>query len=730
MRSIFIILTLFLSSSVAMSLPLPGGGPPESDCHAEFATTRMKLNYPPFNPEEPMPRDQVRCFDGEAGCDLDGEVNGTCVFDIDICLRNDDPALEDCEPDDVIAASAFTGDSPLTGLSEALADLLPAESSDCTEGQMLPIVLENGAVEQVTVRVEATTAGDVTDVDTVTFACVPHGWPSHGYNYGNHRSNPRETFIDVENAGALGIKWRFDVATFDAGAGLKSITSTPAVGNGLVYATSWSGKIYALDQETGEVVWDYQSSADFLGIEGSPTLTADGRVIITVDKTLECLDARDGSLLWSTPLTEVPELEMWGAATVANGRVFVGIASAADSPCASEGQLVAVDLDTGEVLWRYLTTPAMVCRTDTAVECSEDEDCPRGGPCVVGRGAGITARPAVDPTGEIVFANTVGCFTFPSIGDSDSLLSFDAATGDVRWKNRVRPPEQFGYCPDDEAAECREDADCSEGTCRAKGAFHDFGFLNGPLYVGAAETGIGRGLVVSGSKDGSLYAVDPDTGEPVWTNEVVPVPVSPGLAAWGLFNGAIAYGAGHVYAGLHDVAPSVDPDHLQAFRITDGATAWARPFDRTWGDTSLANGVLFIGDCGDNTICKPACNDEDCLPGSYYVVDAADGRIVKRFSTPAAVAGGAAIVDGVVYAPYGLFGPAGGITAYAVACPGDCDLDGRTEVSELIRGVGESLGEDVLECGIFDRDGSGRILVSDLVLAVRASLEGCAAFGF
>ncbi len=733
MRLLMVILALVFSATTAASLPLPGGGPPETDCHAVFATTRMKLNFPPFNPQEPLPREEVRCFDGDAGCDLDGVQNGACIIDIDVCLRNDVPELEACEADDVIAAEAFAGggDVPLAGLSAALAALVPATSNVCTEGQTLSISVDENQIEKATVRIEATTAGSVTDSDSVTFACVPHGWPSHGYNYGNHRSNPVETFVDASNAGALGVKWQFDVEAFEGTpGGLKAITSTPAVGYGLVFATAWNGKIYALDQETGDVVWHYRApSAAFLGIEGSPTLTADGRVIITADKTLECLDARDGTVLWSTRLTEVPELEMWGSAIVANGRVFVGIASVADSPCASEGQLVAVDLDTGEVLWRYVTTPAMICRSDTAIECDEDADCPRGGPCVVARGAGITSRPAVDSTGEIVFANTVGCFTFPSVGDSDSLLSFEAATGELRWKNRVQPPEQFGYCPEDGGAECREDADCSAGTCRAKGAFHDFGFLNGPLFVTEAETGIGRALVVSGSKDGSLYAVDSDTGENVWKNEVVAVPVSPGFAAWGLFNGAIAYDAGHVYAGLHDTVPSRDPDHLQAFRITDGVTAWSQPFDQTWSHTSVVNGIMFIGDCGNDTTCKPACGREECPPGSYYAIDASDGRILKRFATAAPVAGGAAITDGVVYAPYGLSGPTGGITAYAVACPGDCDLDGTTEINELIRGVGESLGLSVEACGIFDRDGSGRILVSDLVLAVRASLEGCEALG-
>ena len=33
----------------------------------------------------------------------------------------------------------------------------------------------------------------------------------------------------------------------------------------------------------------------------------------------------------------------------------------------------------------------------------------------------------------------------------------------------------------------------------------------------------------------------PKTGDIVWANEVVTTPVSPGFAAWGLFNGAIGF---------------------------------------------------------------------------------------------------------------------------------------------------------------------------------------------
>src|SRR5262249_6209515 len=100
-------------------------------------------------------------------------------------------------------------------------------------------------------------------------------------------------------------------------------------------------------------------------------------------------------------------------------------------------------------------------------------------------------------------------------GDEDSILKIDAASGTVVWKTRVDPPEQFGACANDGSIECRNSADCAfvTGPCTHTIAHHDFGFLNGPLVV-QADDGLGgtRELVVSGSKDGSLYRGDPGDG--------------------------------------------------------------------------------------------------------------------------------------------------------------------------------------------------------------------------
>jgi len=105
------------------SCPLPGGGTVRQDCHAEFASTAMRLNYPPFDPGRPRPAKEVRCFDGEPGCDVDGVVNGECAFPIDVCLLKDpDPALSACTAATVtgVEVPGSKRSADLTALADAL----------------------------------------------------------------------------------------------------------------------------------------------------------------------------------------------------------------------------------------------------------------------------------------------------------------------------------------------------------------------------------------------------------------------------------------------------------------------------------------------------------------------------------------------------------------------------------------------------------------------------------
>ena len=635
-------LIAFLAPSLGIaacppSCPLPGGASPRHDCHAEFATTALHLNYPPFDPARPRAGKEVRCFDGDAGCDLDGTVNNECLFDVDVCLlRSADPALPACTPAEVtsVLVSNPGADPDLQALQAALAALVPNAADACTSGRTLRVPLRgpdaHGGFARASkkVKLRARTANEE-DADRLKLSCVPHGWPSHGYDHANRRANPLETTLGPANAANLAVKWQFDIGTVDGPSGA-GVTSTPTVGGGMVFVTAWNGKVYALDARDGRVRWRYDVGSTALGLQSSATLTADGRLLFgDSNANMYCLLARTGKLLWKTTIGDASVDHIWASPQVANNRVFIGIASHSDQPC-TQGRLVGLDLDTGAVLWTLKAVPDRICNNDTSITCSTDAECGTG-TCVMARGAGVTATVAVDPTGETVYMNTVGCYTFPSVGDSDSIFKLDAATGTPAWIVRVQAPEQFG-----------------------KVFYHDFGFLNGPILVDA-DDGIGgtRPLVVSGSKDGSLYARNPD-GTEAWTRVVLPAPAAPGFAGFGLFNGAIGFANDRFYASLNEFIPPVTPapKHLMAFSAVDGSTAWEDEIGTSWGSIAVAGGLVFVGANG---------------AANYYVYDAATGARLKTIAMPANVTSGASVVAGTVYVGYGPFGTgAGGVLALGV----------------------------------------------------------------
>ncbi|MCZ6713419.1 MAG: PQQ-binding-like beta-propeller repeat protein, partial [Deltaproteobacteria bacterium] len=480
--------------------------------------------------------------------------------------------------------------------------------------------------------------------------------------------------IDTSNVADLALKW--DVPL---GGG---VTATPVLANGLLYVLSWDGLAYALDPDDGSVVWSFDTGSGLvIGMPGSAMVGPNGNVCFGDSLAhIWCRNGLNGSAIWDKSVGAFLVDAVWSALATAKGRLFVSIASLQDQPC-TNGRLIALDLDTGADLWTLETVPDKICDTDTSVECSMDSECGVGGTCVDGQGAGVTATVSFDPNGNSVYMNTVGCFTFPSIGDSDTIFKIDAATGAVIWKTRVNPPEQFGYCAGDpnvaacglctdpNAVSCSAAA-CAVGSCTEKPVYQDYGFLNGPIPVDIP----GGTILVSGSKNGTLYALNESDGSIAWTNAVVPLPVTPDFAGFGLFNGPIAIADGRVHAALNQLCtlanaaangcfeedPNLPPDdHLQAFDVETGATLWTAESDASWSGIGLVNGVVYAG----SNVIDPA---------EFFAYDSETGTRLATFSLPNTTVSRATVDGESLYIGYGTFG-GGGVRAYAPATLQDKD---------------------------------------------------------
>ncbi len=502
--------------------------------------------------------------------------------------------------------------------------------------------------------------------------------------------------VDATNVDSLQIKWEF------AAGG--PVYSSPKLANGLLYVTSADGSIYALNPNSGAIVWSFDTGSVFGGVRGSALITPGGDVCIgDADSHVWCRDGLTGAAIWDKqivtrsacnngagfiqcgadsdcPATSTcsPVDDIWSAPASADGRLFLSIASHLDNPC-TKGRVVALDLATGADLWEFVTVPDKVCDTDTTIECSADSDCPAAGSCIEGIGGGVTATVSTDPTGAFVYMNTVGCFTYPSIGDSDTILKLDATTGAVVWRNRVDPPEQFGACSNDQSIDCGTDADCgAANVCTPKTFYHDYGSLNGPVPVDVGPP-VNKTLLITGSKNGTLYALDEATGAIEWFNEVAPKPITPAFAGFGLFNGPVAVGDGRVYAALFNHVPGIAPapDHIQAFDVTDGSTVWTADAGLAWSGASHANGVVYTGN---NTLALLSAHN------------AANGNLLHELALPAPTVSVATVDGASLYVGYGLFG-VGGVQAFTLGSVGKCQQTVNKETAKFLQGEAKTISK-------------------------------------
>ena len=188
-------------------------------------------------------------------------------------------------------------------------------------------------------------------------AAVPDSeWPLHGLNAEEQRYSPLAQ-INRDNVHRLGLDWSFDLYT------RRGVEATPLMVNGTLYVTgSWS-MVYALDARTGQLKWfhDPQVDRSFLARGCCDAVNrgvawADGKVIVgTYDGRLVALDDGDGSVLWDVQTTDRNQsYTITGAPRIVKDKVVIGNGGA---EMGVRGYVSAYSIDKGELVWRFYTVP-------------------------------------------------------------------------------------------------------------------------------------------------------------------------------------------------------------------------------------------------------------------------------------------------------------------------------------------------------------------------------------
>jgi outer membrane protein assembly factor BamB len=193
------------------------------------------------------------------------------------------------------------------------------------------------------------------------------------YNLAHTGYERKEKAINPGNVATLAPKW---IAQAN-----ETISSEAIAANGLVYWGSWDGLEHATNPETGVDVWTANLGEEtkedctppHLGVASSAAVTtlkvghATARVLYVGggDGSYYALNADTGEVIWSHFFGSPADgYFMWSSPSFYKGSVFVGVASIGDCPLIP-GEIVKLNAITGAVEAKFDTTPP---------------GCPGGGP--------------------------------------------------------------------------------------------------------------------------------------------------------------------------------------------------------------------------------------------------------------------------------------------------------------------------------------------------------------
>jgi len=92
-------------------------------------------------------------------------------------------------------------------------------------------------------------------------------------------------------------------------------TAKPLLYNGLVYFGAWANHLYALDQKTGALVWNWTNGSSnrmFSPASCYPVATANRLFIVAPDRYMTCIDATTGKVIWRKQDAKIKVRESMG----------------------------------------------------------------------------------------------------------------------------------------------------------------------------------------------------------------------------------------------------------------------------------------------------------------------------------------------------------------------------------------------------------------------------------
>jgi polyvinyl alcohol dehydrogenase (cytochrome) len=465
------------------------------------------------------------------------------------------------------------------------------------------------------------------------------GWNGWGASLANTRFQSQESSqIRAADVPKLKLRWAFAFPK------QSMMAAQPAVIGNHLYIGGPDGTIYSLNTSTGCIYWTSHAEA---GIRAAPSVVSakDRTFVIFADlaANVYAFDASTGQQIWQKKVEEFRGARVSGSPQVYENTIYVPVSSVEENTsfdskyecCRFRGSIVALDLNTGEQIWKTYTIPDPPAKTKINSKATQ-----LWGPS----GGGVWSPPTLDPEHNRLYVTTGNNYSEPATATSDAILALDMKTGKIIWSRQITAKDIYnGNC------ETKAKLNCSS----AAGPDSDFGAP--PILLRLPS---GKRLLIASQKSSVVTAVDPDKqGEVVWQTKI-----GQGGPIGGIEWGASA-DADRIYAPLSDTTlipiknedPDIDPDKgggIFALDAGTGKIAW---------HTSAPPACQALHHCGPAnsapTTVIPGVVFAGAVDGHIRAYSTKDGHIIWDYNTAHAYRA----VNGIVDAKGGSIDSAGPI---------------------------------------------------------------------
>ncbi|MBO0797687.1 MAG: acido-empty-quinoprotein group A [Blastocatellia bacterium] len=460
-------------------------------------------------------------------------------------------------------------------------------------------------------------------------------WPTYNGDYSGRRFSELKQ-INALNVDLLKIEWMYRIKGVgpQRGVGDPVIKSTPLMVNGILYFTI-PDHIFAVNARTGEHIWqyDFQDKGGHLIGQRGVGMYKDWLYFETPDGWFISLNANNGKERWRKKIAdEMQQYFTTMAPLVVKNHVIVGVGGDAMDV---RGYLEARDPETGELQWRWYTTPKKM--GDPGSETWPDQE-------AMDHGGGMTWLPGTyDPELNLIYwgtGNANPVFAGQSRKGANlwtaCIVALDPDKGKLVWWFQPSPHDTHDW--DNVETPVLFDAviDGQPRKLLAQAARAGWFFVldrtNGKNLVSKPYTGTGNWALGVDEKgqpipnpakeptvDGTMIDM-PAMGATNW-----PPPSYSPLTELFYFNGLQGYGLSYLY----DTSPKPQgyggggggnfdtSSALFAMDIRTGAVRWkhvhagAGPYGgaMSGGVLTTAGNLLFTGDSGALVAFDPASGD-------------------------------------------------------------------------------------------------------------------------